>query len=77
MPYDKYESTYTVYPLQSGYCKLPLFHVKFNNTTNIGENEQLDTHLYDNLDIDTIVQNMLTNEIFIMPKTNLPNTSTA
>ena len=31
MPNDSTDYTFVLYPLQSGYCKLPKFRVKFNN----------------------------------------------
>lgn len=31
MPNDSSAFSFVVYPLQSGYCKLPKFHVKLNN----------------------------------------------
>ena len=31
MPNDKSAFTFVIYPLQSGYCKLPRFHMKLNN----------------------------------------------
>jgi hypothetical protein len=64
MPNDTFDCAYTVYPLQTGYCSLPAFHVKFNHTDQVIDT----TTSIEYLDIDSVIQNMLSTEIFILPK---------
>ena len=63
MPFDNYDYTYSLYPLQSGHSKLPLFHVKYNI------NEQLSAEERISLDssLDSVVQRMITTDLFVMP----------
>lgn len=64
LPNDIYQYAYTVYPLKTGYCTLPPFHVKFTHD----EQSTGNTLNFEYLDIDSIIQNMLTTEIFVLPK---------
>ena len=66
MPNDVFDCAYTLYPLQTGYCTLPNFHLKFNQTEQIIENTNSIEFIYKN--IDAVIQNMLSKEIFILPK---------
>jgi hypothetical protein len=58
MPFEAYNFVYSLYPLQAGYCKLPRLHVKF---------DQNDESINEWSNIDDIIQNMLTHDIFVMP----------
>jgi hypothetical protein len=69
MPYDKHEAAFTLYPQQSGYCRLPLLNVKFNSVPGDANDKHDSTTPYEAMDMSAIVQNMLTSDIFIMPKT--------
>ena len=64
MPNDVYDYAFTLYPLQTGYCALPTFHIKFNHSDQ--DNTTSVELLYK--DIDSVIQNMLAKNIFILPK---------
>lgn len=87
MPNDSSDFTYVIYPLQSGYCKLPKFHVKLNNdnlkllsqkkeiTHQSIENSLLKEESDTLGNLDLIVQSMIPSQIFIMPQTTCIPTS--
>jgi|688.fasta_scaffold1878997_1 hypothetical protein len=66
MPNDVFDCAYTLHPLKTGYCSLPNFHLKFNQTEQIIENTNSIEFIYKN--IDAVIQNMISKEIFILPK---------
>ena len=76
MPNDSSDFTYVIYPLQSGYCKLPKFNVKLSNSKLLSQNNStsvdkgLPKEEPDTLgNLETIVQSMIPSQIFIMPQT--------
>ena len=64
LPDGTTDYTYVVYPLQTGYCRLPQLHIKLNNFKAV-ETDSTPGNDWNNLD--PIIQNMIPNQIFIMP----------
>ena len=83
MPRDSTDYTYVIYPLQSGFCKLPKFQIKLINfdlkqskpssdggpesIVKLISTELSATSSYDSDNLDPIVQSMIPSQIFIMP----------
>jgi hypothetical protein len=65
--------------LQTGYCKLPKFHVKINNFEHKIEQTDAKISLNESLEsknLDLVVQSMLPTQIFIMPQsTNIASSA--
>lgn len=83
MPNDSANYTFVIYPLQSGYCKLPNLHLKLNNfnfkkvenlsetTVKMNQSQIANTPSPDSSNsqefLDSIIQNMIPSGVYIFP----------